>query len=117
MDKLIRNLEAVFIDRDGTIGGTGHFIHPNDFVPYEFSRTAIQLLQSQGIKIFGFTNQHRVSRGEASIVEFQKNFCPMVLMMGSFVHIAFSIPVYVVSQSLACYLRLLANTISILKIV
>lgn len=74
MDKLIRKLEAVFIDRDGTIGGTGHFIHPNDFVPYEFSRTAIQLLQSQGIKIFGFTNQHRVSRGEASIVEFQKEF-------------------------------------------
>lgn len=74
MDYLIRNLEAVFIDRDGTIGGSGHFIHPNDFVPYEFSRTAIQLLQSQGIKIFGFTNQHRVSRGEASIVEFHKEF-------------------------------------------
>lgn len=26
-------LQAVFIDRDGTIGGTGHFIHPNEFIP------------------------------------------------------------------------------------
>jgi len=71
---LINKLEAVFIDRDGTIGGTGHFIHPHDFVPYAFSRTAIQLLQNQGIKMFGFTNQHRVSRGEATIAEFQKEF-------------------------------------------
>lgn len=68
------DIEAVFIDRDGTIGGTGHFIHPKDFVPYSFSKEAIQLLQSQGIKMFGFTNQHRVSRGEATIVEFQQEF-------------------------------------------
>ncbi|BFH13843.1 hypothetical protein J6TS7_27980 [Paenibacillus dendritiformis] len=27
-------LQAVFIDRDGTLGGTGHFIHPKDFTLY-----------------------------------------------------------------------------------
>ncbi len=30
----MRRVEAVFIDRDGTMGGTGHFIHPRDFQPY-----------------------------------------------------------------------------------
>ncbi|SDO17704.1 histidinol-phosphate phosphatase family domain-containing protein/HAD-superfamily hydrolase, subfamily IIIA [Psychrobacillus sp. OK028] len=69
-----KEIEAVFLDRDGTIGGTGHFMHPDDFIPYSFSMEAIRLLQSQGIKVFGFTNQHRVSRGEAELVEFQKEF-------------------------------------------
>jgi histidinol phosphatase-like enzyme len=28
---MAKNYQAVFIDRDGTIGGTGHFIHPSNF--------------------------------------------------------------------------------------
>lgn len=36
-------LEAVFIDRDGTIGGNGHFIHPRDFQLFEFTNQSIKL--------------------------------------------------------------------------
>lgn len=67
-------IQAVFIDRDGTIGGTGHFIHPKNFKPYDFSKDAFQLLQDRGIKTFAFTNQHRISRGEAFMEEFQEEF-------------------------------------------
>jgi len=67
-------LEAVFIDRDGTIGGTGRFIHPKDFSPYPFSLEAIRLLQEAGLKLFAFTNQHRISRGEATLEDFNEEF-------------------------------------------
>ncbi|MEI4770397.1 HAD-IIIA family hydrolase [Psychrobacillus sp. FJAT-51614] len=70
----IKNIEAVFIDRNGTIGGSGHFIHPKDFKPYEFSNDAFKLLKEHGIRMFAFTNQHRISRKEASITEFQEEF-------------------------------------------
>lgn len=68
------NVEAVFIDRDGTIGGTGHFIHPRDFTLYSFSKTAFQILKDNNIKMFACTNQHRISKGEATIDEFYNEF-------------------------------------------
>lgn len=68
------NLEAVFIDRDGTIGGTGHFIHPNEFKLFNHAQDAINLLKESGIKVFAFTNQYRISRGEATIEEFENQF-------------------------------------------
>ncbi|MFC4408905.1 HAD-IIIA family hydrolase [Chungangia koreensis] len=67
-------IDAVFIDRDGTIGGTGHFIHPSDFKPYPFSLEANDLLKEAGIKVFALTNQHRISRGQATIDEFLEEF-------------------------------------------
>lgn len=67
-------IDAVFIDRDGTIGGTGHFIHPNEFTPYPFSQDAINLLKKAGLKVFALTNQHRISRGQATIEEFLEEF-------------------------------------------
>jgi histidinol-phosphate phosphatase family protein len=68
------NIEAVFVDRDGTIGGTGHFIHPKDFSPFSFSRFALHILKDNNIKIFACTNQHRISRGEATLDDFYKEF-------------------------------------------
>lgn len=68
------DIDAVFIDRDGTIGGTGHFIHPKDFTPYSFSMPAIQLLKDKGIKTFACTNQHRISKGQATYEEFYQEF-------------------------------------------
>lgn len=41
MMKANGNVQAVFIDRDGTIGGTGHFIHPRDFRLYPNAQEAI----------------------------------------------------------------------------
>ncbi|WP_438445394.1 HAD-IIIA family hydrolase [Gorillibacterium sp. sgz5001074] len=67
-------LQAVFIDRDGTIGGTGHFIHPKDFSLFEGAQDAINELKAAGIRVFAFTNQHRISRGQASIDDFKRQF-------------------------------------------
>lgn len=67
-------IEAVFLDRDGTIGGNGHFIHPNEFVPYENFNDAINILKEKEIRIFAFTNQHRISSGEVNIDDFRKEF-------------------------------------------
>ncbi|GIO27280.1 HAD-IIIA family hydrolase [Ornithinibacillus bavariensis] len=68
------NVEAVFIDRDGTIGGTGHFIHPKDFNLYPFSKTALEVLKDNNIKTFACTNQNRISRGQATIDDFYNEF-------------------------------------------
>lgn len=71
---VMNKIEAVFIDRDGTIGGTGHFIHPRDFTPYSYSKTALNILKENNIKIFACTNQNRISRGEATISDFYNEF-------------------------------------------
>ncbi|RAV05531.1 HAD-IIIA family hydrolase [Paenibacillus sp. YN15] len=68
------NVQAVFVDRDGTIGGTGHFIHPRDFVLFPMAQEAIHLLKSNGIRVFAFTNQYRISRGQATVQEFEDQF-------------------------------------------
>lgn len=67
-------IQAVFIDRDGTIGGTGHFIHPCDFQPYAYSKDAIHLLKAHGIPLFACTNQTRISKGQATIDDFYEEF-------------------------------------------
>ncbi|MCJ8010791.1 HAD-IIIA family hydrolase [Paenibacillus sp. KQZ6P-2] len=67
-------VEAVFIDRDGTIGGYGHFIHPNEFEIFPNALLAIQLLKKNNIKVFAFTNQYRISRGQATLDEFEEQF-------------------------------------------
>jgi len=69
-----QDVEAVFIDRDGTIGGNGHFIHPNHFELFPNAQLAIDLLKMNNIKVFAFTNQHRISRGEATMEEFETQF-------------------------------------------
>jgi D,D-heptose 1,7-bisphosphate phosphatase len=56
-------MKAVFLDRDGTIGGTGGGMHPFEFSMYDFSPKAIRLLNELGVKVFLFTNQTRVGRG------------------------------------------------------
>ncbi|MGV3489207.1 MAG: HAD-IIIA family hydrolase [Tuberibacillus sp.] len=70
----MRKWEGVFIDRDGTIGGTGHFIHPKEFELYPFSGEALRLLKEHGIKTFACTNQHRIKLGQATINEFYDQF-------------------------------------------
>lgn len=69
--------QAVFLDRDGTLGGTGHFIHPREFSLYPYTLEAIQLLKSMGVRLFAFTNQHRISRGEATEEDFQEEFAKL----------------------------------------
>ena len=67
-------LQAVFIDRDGTIGGNGHFVHPKNFIPFSFSKEALKKLKNHNIRIFALTNQHRISKGEATVEDFRREF-------------------------------------------
>jgi HAD superfamily hydrolase (TIGR01662 family) len=68
------SIQAAFIDRDGTIGGTGHYIHPKDFELFPVSKEALHLLKTAGLKIFALTNQHRISKGQATEQEFVDQF-------------------------------------------
>ena len=65
-------IDAVFIDRDGTIGGDCSIIYPGEFKLYPFTEQAIKLLKSLNIKVFAFTNQPGISRGESTAYEFEK---------------------------------------------
>ncbi|MEW5934609.1 MAG: HAD-IIIA family hydrolase [Bacillota bacterium] len=67
-------LEAVFLDRDGTIGGTGYFVHPRDFQPYPYTEKAIRLLHAAGVKVFAFTNQTHIAYGEVGQDELVREF-------------------------------------------
>lgn len=64
-------IEAVFIDRDGTIGGSDEVIYPGAFTLYPDVKESIQHLKSEGILIFSFTNQPGISRGEATTEAFK----------------------------------------------
>lgn len=70
----MRRPQAVFVDRDGTIGGTGHFIHPRDFTLFPFALESLNMLRDRGIQTFALTNQHRISRGEATVEDFVHEF-------------------------------------------
>lgn len=57
-------MKAVFLDRDGTIGGDGGGVHPFEFTLYDFSSKAIRYLNKNGIKVFLFTNQSWIGMGK-----------------------------------------------------
>lgn len=67
-------LQAVFIDRDGTLGGNGHFIHPRDFELFPYSLEALQLFKKHEIPIIALTNQHNISKGLATELDFRNEF-------------------------------------------
>jgi HAD superfamily hydrolase (TIGR01662 family) len=71
---ILLKIQAAFVDRDGTLGGNGHFIHPRDFELFPSTLEALQLLKEHGIKIFALTNQHNISNGLATESDFQKEF-------------------------------------------
>lgn len=67
---LIEKVQAIFIDRDGTMGGDTDVTYPNKFVLYSFTDKAIKMLKSNGIRVFAFTNQPGISVGEATEEDF-----------------------------------------------
>ncbi|WP_143315438.1 HAD-IIIA family hydrolase [Clostridium sp. HBUAS56017] len=69
---MTKSFKAVFIDRDGTIGGSGDIVYPKDFEVYKFTLEAIKLLKEFGFKVFGFSNQPGISSGNSSEEEFYK---------------------------------------------
>lgn len=64
--------KAIFIDRDGTIGGTDRVVYLGEFQLFPFVNESIYKLKSLGNLIFSFTNQPGIARGEATIEDFEK---------------------------------------------
>lgn len=64
--------KAIFIDRDGTIGGTDKVVYPGDFQLYPSVGDSIYKLKKLGDPIFAFTNQPGISRGEATREDFER---------------------------------------------
>lgn len=63
--------KAVFIDRDGTLGGGKEVTFPNEFPLYPSTRQALDLLKNSNIKIYAFTNQPDISRGLCKQEDFE----------------------------------------------
>lgn len=58
--------KAIFIDRDGTIGGSDTVEYPGEFQLFPFVEEAITKLKQSGYLILSFTNQPGVSKREAT---------------------------------------------------
>lgn len=65
-------VRAVFIDRDGTLGGGDEVTFPDRFSLYPHTKEALDLLKSHAIKLFAFTNQPDISRGLCRREDFEK---------------------------------------------
>lgn len=61
---------TVFIDRDGTIGGNGHFQSLQDFKLFPYSLKAITALKNHGMQVFGLSNQTHIENGEMNYHDF-----------------------------------------------
>ena len=64
---------AIFLDRDGTLGGAGGFCHPDEFEFYDFTFEAIKLINQAGFKAVVVTNQSRIAKGEFTFLELQNS--------------------------------------------
>lgn len=65
-------IQAIFIDRDGTIGGTDEIRYPGELELYHGVEESIRKLSGQGIRLFGFTNQPGITKGKSTIKAFQQ---------------------------------------------
>lgn len=61
---------TVFIDRDGTIGGDGHFQSLQDFEIFSYTLEALQKLKKNKIKVFGLSNQTHIEDGRINYYDF-----------------------------------------------
>jgi histidinol-phosphate phosphatase family protein len=68
----VARVQAVFIDRDGTIGGVDDkVVYPDDMIFFPEVKESIAKLKEQGILVFSFTNQPGIARGEANKEDFE----------------------------------------------
>ena len=61
---------TVFIDRDGTIGGNGHFKSLQDFRLFPYTVNAIKRLKANGMQVFGLSNQTHIEDGKMNYYDF-----------------------------------------------
>jgi D,D-heptose 1,7-bisphosphate phosphatase len=64
---------AIFLDRDGTLGGTGGFCHPDEFEFYDFTIEAIKLINQAGFKAVVISNQSRIAKGQITVLQLQNS--------------------------------------------
>ena len=62
--------EAVFLDRDGTVGGDQTIHYPGQFELFPFTEAAIKKIKQKNIKLFSFTNQPVIAEGRATEMDF-----------------------------------------------
>ncbi|MFC4560159.1 HAD-IIIA family hydrolase [Virgibacillus kekensis] len=63
-------IHAVFVDRDGTIGGSDKVEYPGEFALFPSVEASLEKLKQAGVKLFSFTNQPGISKGEAAREDF-----------------------------------------------
>ncbi|WP_145409523.1 HAD-IIIA family hydrolase [Paenibacillus xylanexedens] len=70
----IRNFptQAVFIDRDGTIGGSDQIEYPGEMQLFDGVAESISTLSQHGFELFGFTNQPGITAGHSTVEAFQQ---------------------------------------------
>jgi len=66
------HVQAIFLDRDGTIGGSDSVIYPGEFTLFPGVAESIQQLKDAGILVCSFTNQPGIAQGEASYESFER---------------------------------------------
>ena len=64
---------AIFLDRDGTLGGAGGFCHPDEFEFYDFTPEAIKRINAAGFKAVVLTNQSCIAKGQITFEQLQNS--------------------------------------------
>lgn len=67
---ILNNYTAVFIDRDGTIGGNGHYQSLNDFELFPYALSSIARLKAHGMSVFALSNQTHIEKGDMNYYDF-----------------------------------------------
>ncbi|WP_101846924.1 HAD-IIIA family hydrolase [Halobacillus sp. Marseille-P3879] len=65
-------MRAVFIDRDGTLGGSDKIEYPGQFQVFEGVLESLKSLKKRGYLLFSFTNQPGIAKGYSSLEEFRE---------------------------------------------
>ncbi len=70
----MQRMRAVFIDRDGTMGGEHTIEYPQDYRPFPGTAEAFALLNAHGYAPMVFTNQSCIARGKDGGYDFGAEF-------------------------------------------
>lgn len=65
---------AVFLDRDGTLGGDGWYCHPHAFTLFPEAIPAIKMLNDHNLKVLVITNQTHIGHGDITIEQVNASF-------------------------------------------
>ena len=67
-------MQAIFFDRDGTMGESANIEFPTQFKPFEQIKNIFWYIKSLNIKVFIITNQSCIARGKDGGYDFAREF-------------------------------------------